>query len=61
MMAGMTWKPLIDQSQSTSHETLREDAAPSPARGRFIRVTFPGLPTGKPASLAELEVFGAVE
>jgi hypothetical protein len=52
------WKPVADQTQTASSEKVRNDTAPSSATGRFLRVTFTGLPAGQPAALAEVEVFG---
>jgi hypothetical protein len=53
-----TWKPVTDQTQTTGTDKVRNDNAPSGATGRFLRVTFTGLPPGQPAALAEVEVSG---
>jgi hypothetical protein len=55
------WRPLIDQSQSTSREAVREDAVQSPSHGRFLRVTIVGHPAGQAASLTELEAVGVLK
>ena len=52
------WKLVADQSQSTSAGRVRADAAQNGACGRFLRVTFAGLPAGKPNAIAEVEVLG---
>jgi hypothetical protein len=54
------WKPVTDQTQTASTDKVRTDAAQSGASGRFLRVTFAGLPAGKSAALAEVEVFGSL-
>jgi hypothetical protein len=52
------WKPLADQSRTTSSTSVRTDDAPTAQRVRFLRVTFIGTPPGGKAALAEVEVFG---
>ena len=52
------WKLVADQTQNTSTEKVRTDAAQQVASGRFLRVTFTGMPDGKSAALAEMEVVG---
>jgi hypothetical protein len=52
------WKLVADQTQNPGTEIVRTDTAPSGVRGRFLRITFAGLPAGIPAALAELEVLG---
>jgi len=52
------WTLVTDQTATTSTEPVRHDHAASAVRGRFLRVTFTGLPAGQPAALAEVEVFG---
>jgi hypothetical protein len=52
--------PGVDQTRSLATETSRTDAVVPAVTGRFVRVTFTGLPTGKPAALAEMEVVGRV-
>ncbi len=54
------WKFVTDQSQNTNTDKVRTDPAQKNACGRFLRVTFTGLPPGKPAALAELEVLGSL-
>jgi len=52
------WKLVADQSATTSTEAVRHDHAIGAVRGRFLRVTFTGLPAGQPEALAEVEVLG---
>jgi hypothetical protein len=52
------WKLVSDQTQTTSTEKMRTHSAVEWANGRFLRITFTGLPEGKQAALAEVEVFG---
>jgi hypothetical protein len=52
------WKLVTDQAQTASTDQVRTDIAPSGVSGRFLRVTFSGLPAGKSAALAEVEIFG---
>jgi hypothetical protein len=55
---GTTWKTAFDESQTTSVEKIRSHPIPGGANVNLIRITFTGLSEGKPASLAEVEVFG---
>jgi hypothetical protein len=52
------WKLVADQTQNTSTDQVRTDTAQQAVSGRFLRVTFPGVPGGKSAALAEMEVVG---
>ncbi len=52
------WKLVADQTQNNSTDKVRTDAAQQDASGRFLRVTFTGVPGGQPAALAEMEVVG---
>jgi hypothetical protein len=52
------WKLVADQSQNSSLAKDRTNLADSPPRGRFLRVTITGAPSGKAAALAEVEVVG---
>jgi hypothetical protein len=54
------WRVVSDQTQNTGTEKVRTDTAQSGARGRFLRVTFTGVPLGKPAALSEVEVLGSL-
>jgi len=55
------WKLIVNQTQTASTEPVRNDPVSAAARGRFLRVTFTGLPTGQPAALAEVEALGSAE
>ena len=52
------WKLVADQTQNTSTDKVRTDAAQQVASGRFLRVTFTGVSGGQSAALAEMEVVG---
>jgi hypothetical protein len=52
------WKLVADQTQNTSTEKVHTDVAQEAVSGRFLRVTFTGVPGGQPAALAEMEVVG---
>jgi hypothetical protein len=55
------WKLLADQTQTASTKKVRNDTTQPGARGRFLRVKFTGLPSGRPAALAEVEASGTLE
>ncbi|MEY3896662.1 MAG: hypothetical protein RLZZ214_2182, partial [Verrucomicrobiota bacterium] len=55
------WKSVADQSQAPGSGVLCDDAASTPVRGRFLRLTFTGESGGLRAALAEMEVTGSVE
>lgn len=54
-----SWKTAVDQTRSTSRERVRADTCVAGSSGRFLRITFTELPTGKTANLAEFEVHTA--
>lgn len=58
---GSNWKLVADQTWSVDTEKVRNDPAHPGARGRFLRVKFTGPPTGRPAAVAEVEVWGTLE
>ena len=52
------WRLVADQTQAAGTTKERTDTVQTNAqRGRFVRVTFAGIPDAK-AALAEVEVFG---
>ena len=55
------WKPVADQTQTVTKKSVRNDTAQPGARGRFLRVKITGLPTGRPAAVEEVEVWGVLE
>ena len=55
------WKLVADQTQTASADKVRNDTTQPGVRGRFLRVTFTGLPSGRPAALAEVEASGTLE
>jgi hypothetical protein len=54
------WTAGVDQSRTLTVDKSRTDAVVPAVTGRFVRVTFTGLPAGKPAALAEMEIVGRV-
>ena len=52
------WTLGVDQTRNLTTDKSRTDAVAQAVAGRFVRVTFTGLPAGKPAALAEMEVAG---
>jgi beta-galactosidase len=53
------WRLLVDQTQAADSSADRTDLVQGGSvPGRFVRVTVVGSPVGRPAALAELEVFG---
>ena len=55
------WKLVAGQTQTASAKKVRDDTTQPGVRGRFLRVTFTGLPSGPPAALAEVEASGTLE
>ena len=54
------WKLISDQSENRGNEKSRMDVAEAKVSGRFLRITFTGVPPGKAAAIAELEVVGGL-
>ena len=54
------WKLFADETQTASTEKARTIAGSGNLSGRFLRVSFTGVPVGQPAALAEVEVFGTL-
>jgi hypothetical protein len=54
------WTPGVDQTGNSATDKSRTDAVAPGVTGRFVRVTFTGLPPGNPAALAEMEIVGRV-
>jgi beta-galactosidase len=52
------WTPGVDQTRTLSVDKSRTDAVVPAVTGRFVRVTFAGLPAGKLAALTEIEIVG---
>jgi hypothetical protein len=55
---GSTWKTAFDERKTTGIEKIRTHLFIGEIKVNLIRITFTGLPEGKPASLAEMEVYG---
>ncbi len=58
-MDGTSWTTVVNQSQSTSSDQMRTDNFPKNAKGRYLKITYTGLPAGTYASHYELAVYGA--
>ena len=54
------WKLISDQSGNTGSVPSRTEVATAKVSGRFLRVTFTGVPAGKAAAISELEVLGSL-
>ena len=54
------WTSGVDQTRTLAVDKSRTDAVVPAVAGRFVRVTFTGLPAGKPAALTEMEIVGRV-
>jgi glycosyl hydrolase family 2/F5/8 type C domain-containing protein len=54
------WTTAVDRTHPLATSKSRRDVVRPAATGRFVRVTFTGLPDGKPSALAELVVVGRV-
>jgi hypothetical protein len=54
------WTSGVDQTRTLTVDKSRTDAVVPAVTGRFVRVTFTGLPAGKPAALTEMEIVGRV-
>jgi hypothetical protein len=52
--------PGVDQTRNSATDRSRTDVVAPAATGRFVRVMFTGLPSGRAAALAEMEVVGRV-
>jgi hypothetical protein len=52
------WTLAVDQTHNTVTDKSRTDTVVPAITGRFVRVTFTGLPDGKPAAVAEMEIRG---
>jgi len=48
----------VDKTRTLSVDKSRTDAVVPAVTGRFVRVTFAGLPAGKLAALTEIEIVG---
>lgn len=54
------WKIIADHSKSASTEKIRIEKTKEKITGRFLKVTFTGLPKGKAAAISEVEVMGTI-
>ncbi|MGC9984796.1 MAG: glycoside hydrolase family 2 TIM barrel-domain containing protein [Polyangia bacterium] len=54
------WTSGVEQTRTLATDKSRTDAVVPAVTGRFARVTFTGLPSGKPAALAEMGIVGRV-
>jgi len=54
------WMPLKENARPAPGESVCEDVAPVPVRGRFLRVTMLGSPVGRQPAVAEIEAFGSI-
>ena len=57
-MDAETWVTAVDRTKSDSAGQVRADIYPAGAKGRYLRITYTGLPAGSWASHCEVEVYG---
>lgn len=55
---GSTWKPLVDQTQSTSADKVRTDTCVKNEHNRYLRLTLTEMLTDHPALIQEIKVQG---
>jgi hypothetical protein len=53
-----TWTTAVDQTNTTNADQVRTNTFPPDSKGRFLRITYTGLPPASYASHRELEVYG---
>ena len=58
-MDGSHWVDAVDNAETESTEQIRTDHYPPATIGRYLRITYTGLPDGVWASHSEMEVYGA--
>ena len=54
------WHLAIDGSETRDESRTRSDSCPPGTAGRFVRITFTGLPHNTPARISELRVIGRI-
>jgi hypothetical protein len=57
---GAAWALAVDQSHTSDTGQTRTDLFANSVTGHLLRVTFTGLPAGKAANLAEVEILGTM-
>jgi hypothetical protein len=55
---GANWTPLVDDSETRSTKRGRTDEFAAGTHCQFVRITFTGLPEGKPAAISEVKIDG---
>jgi hypothetical protein len=55
---GSAWTTAVDQTSSTSSDKARTDAFPPGTHGRYVKITFTGVPAGASAQISEVDVNG---
>jgi hypothetical protein len=54
------WHLAVDESQTLNQNQTRSDSCAPASGGRFVRITFTGLPPNTPARLSEVRIIGNV-
>jgi beta-galactosidase len=54
------WRPAADETHSTATTRTRPSECVPGSGGRFVRITFTGLPPGAPAQISEVKITGIV-
>jgi len=57
---GQQWHLADDESETTSTDQIRVDNCMPGSGGRYLRLTFTGVPPNSPAKISEVQIFGSV-
>jgi hypothetical protein len=57
---GQQWHLADDESETTSTDQMRVDNCMPGSEGRYLRLTFTGVPPNSPAKISEVQIFGSV-
>ena len=55
-----TWHLAVDETETRAEDRQRTDSCTPGSAGRFVRVTFTGLPPNTPARISEVRIDGHV-
>ena len=56
----LQWHLAVDESQTLKHSQTRSDTCAPGTGGRFVRITFTGLPPNAPARISEVRIIGSL-
>jgi len=57
---GQQWHPATDESETSDTNQTRNEAFAPGSSGRYVRITFTGLPQDTPARLSEVQIRGNI-